>query len=222
MRRSAPVHPPIEQTRLGIGERPAEPGDFNALPSLQVLGQSGGTYIVVTSPESVHLIDQHAAHERVVYERLRQREAGEPLEQQTLLLPVPVTLPPELRTILSAQRDTLAAWGFTLERAADVDLQVTAVPAGLQEGEVVATLAELGEQLLTGEDAPPAARRDSLLATIACHSAIRAGQTLSRDEMQQLLDQLEQCAQPRTCPHGRPTMLTLSHRQLERQFGRKG
>jgi DNA mismatch repair protein MutL len=191
------------------------------LPPLRVLGQAGATYIVADGPDGVYLIDQHAAHERVVYERLVRQDSEAPLEQQTLLLPVTVDLPPALRTLLPTHLDTLASCGFAATAEEGV-LTVTAVPAGLQEGQVGPTLLELGEQLLQAEGMPAGAPRHAALATIACHSAIRAGQTLAMDEMQQVLDQLEQCAQPQTCPHGRPTTLALSHRQLERQFGRKG
>jgi DNA mismatch repair protein MutL len=214
--------PEGEQARFELRGSDTSRSTPAALPPLRVVGQAGATYIVADGPDGVYLIDQHAAHERVVYERLVQQAGHAPLERQTLLLPVTVDLPPALRTLLPAHLDTLAACGFTATATEDGAVTVTAVPAGLGEGEIGPTLLELGEQLLQAAGTPSGAPRHVALATIACHSAIRAGQTLAMDEMQQVLDQLEQCAQPRTCPHGRPTTLALSHRQLERQFGRKG
>jgi DNA mismatch repair protein MutL len=168
------------------------------------------------------LVDQHAAHERVVYERLMRSEGAQPLERQNLLMPATVDLPPAVSTLLAGHVEDLEQWGFSLDASGDGRLTVTAVPAGLREGEIGPALLELGEHLQQAGGSTPADWREQALTTIACHSAVRAGQTLSHEEMRQLLQQLERCAMPRTCPHGRPTTLLLSQSQLERQFGRKG
>jgi DNA mismatch repair protein MutL len=217
---SVPRH---EQSALGLGGAGAPAGATSGkFPPLRVVGQVGETYIVAEAPEGMYLVDQHAAHERVVYERLMRAHSAQPLERQNLLMPMTVDLAPSMATLLGGHLDELAAWGFDLDAAGDGTLTVRAVPAGLREGEVGPSLLELGEYLQQAGGSTPADWREQALTTIACHSAIRAGQTLSHEEMRQLLQQLERCAMPRTCPHGRPTTLTLTQTQLERQFGRKG
>jgi DNA mismatch repair protein MutL len=215
--------PRHEQSALGLAGTGAPAGSTSGkFPPLRVVGQVGETYIVAEAPEGMYLVDQHAAHERVVYERLMRAHAAQPLERQNLLMPMTVDLAPSMATLLAGHLDELAAWGFDLDAAGDGSLTVRAVPAGLREGEVAPSLMELGEHLQQAGGSTPADWREQALTTIACHSAIRAGQTLSHEEMRQLLQQLERCAIPRTCPHGRPTTLTLTQTQLERQFGRKG
>jgi DNA mismatch repair protein MutL len=157
-----------------------------------------------------------------VYERLMRNRDAEPLERQHLLLPAELDLSPAMTTLLMGHRDDLELWGFTLAEGTNGHITVTGVPAGLREGEVAPSLLELGDHLLQAGGSTPADWREQALTTIACHSAVRAGQNLSHEEMRQLLQQLERCGMPRTCPHGRPTTLLLSQSQLERQFGRKG
>lgn len=218
------VAPPrlIEQPGLGIGDTAPPPAGPGKLPPLRVVGQVGETYIVAEAPDGMYLVDQHAAHERIVYERLMRERGTQPLERQNLLISVTLDAPPAMTTLLTGHLDELEHWGFAAEVAPDGNLTITGVPAGLREGEVTASLVELGEHLQQAGGSTPANWREQALTTIACHSAVRAGQTLSHEEMRQLLQQLERCGMPRTCPHGRPTVLLLSQSQLERQFGRKG
>lgn len=192
------------------------------LPPLRVVGQVGETYIVAEAPDGMYLVDQHAAHERVVYERLMRQRGTQPLDRQSLLIPTPVELQPAVVTLLMGHLDELETWGFKIDMDRSGTLLVKEVPVGLLEGEVGPALLELGDHLLQAGGSTPTDWREQALTTIACHSAIRAGQVLSHEEMRQLLQQLERCHLPRTCPHGRPTTLLLSQSQLERQFGRKG
>ena len=216
-----------EQRPLGIASgEPAgadreQPG-AGRLPPLRVVGQVSETYIVAEAPDGMYLVDQHAAHERIVYERLMRSRGAQPLDRQNLLMPATVNLQPSMVTLLLGHRAELEAWGFELHESAGEELTVVAVPAGLREGEIGPALLELGDHLLQAGGSTPANWCEQALTTIACHSAVRAGQTLSHEEMRQLLQQLERCAMPRTCPHGRPTALLLSQNQIERQFGRKG
>jgi DNA mismatch repair protein MutL len=99
---------------------------------------------------------------------------------------------------------------------------VRAVPSNLEAGQIVPALLEIADHLSYAGGSTPNNWRETMLTTIACHSAIRAGKVLTHEEMRQLLQQLERCAMPRTCPHGRPTMLQITQGQIERQFGRKG
>jgi DNA mismatch repair protein MutL len=213
-----------EQHPLPITPSPpaATPQPVSKLPPLRVVGQVGEMYIVAEAPDGMYLVDQHAAHERVVYERLMRERGSQPLDRQSLLIPAVVDLPPAMATLLLGHLAELEMWGFKLQADPSGRLTVEEVPAGLREGEVGPALIELGEHLLQAGGSTPADWREQALTTIACHSAVRAGQSLSHEEMRQLLQQLERCALPRTCPHGRPTTLLLSQSQLERQFGRKG
>jgi DNA mismatch repair protein MutL len=192
------------------------------LPPLRVVGQVSETYIVAEAPDGLYLVDQHAAHERVVFERLLRDHGKQPIERQHLLLPVAVDLPPNVAMRLLGQLDLLEEWGFTIEDFGDGTVRVRAAPHGLREGQIAAALYEVADHLDEASGSTPEDWREKMLTTIACHSAVRAGQTLVHEEMRQLLQQLERCDFPRTCPHGRPTTLLLSQAQLERQFGRKG
>jgi DNA mismatch repair protein MutL len=165
------------------------------------------------------LIDQHAAHERVTYERLMARRGAAAFDQQHLLIPQTLDLPPDAHALLLSNADVLKEWGFTIEDFG-TRLKVRSVPAGLRENSLSAALLEVADHLNGRGGGTPDDWREAMLTTLACHSSIRAGQTLALDEMRELLAQLERCNAPRTCPHGRPTMILLTTTQLERQFGR--
>jgi DNA mismatch repair protein MutL len=198
----------------------ASPGVLvSKLPPLRVVGQVAQTYIVAESPDGMVLIDQHAAHERVTYERLMTQRASQAFDQQGLLIPQTLDLPPAAHTLLLGNAELLNQWGFAIEEFG-MSLRVRSVPAGLRENTLSAALLEVAEHLHGRGGSTPEDWREAMLTTLACHSSVRAGQTLSFEEMRQLLTQLEQCAAPRTCPHGRPTMILVSSTQLERQFGR--
>ena len=189
------------------------------LPALRIIGQVGLNYVIAEAPEGMYLIDQHAAHERISYERLmRQRGAGA-VEQQGLLMPQVVELPPQAQQVLLESASELAEWGFVIEDFGTA-LRVRSVPTGVSGGDLQAALAEVADHLLGRGGSTPADWREAMLTTLACHTSIRSGQALTSSEMRELLVQLEACQAPRTCPHGRPTMIMLTIPQLERQFGR--
>jgi DNA mismatch repair protein MutL len=201
---------------------PAAKAAPTRLPPLRVVGQVSETYIVAEAPDGLYLVDQHAAHERVVFERLMRAHGDEPLDQQQLLLPATIELPPAVATLLLGEADALRAWGFAIEDFGDGAVQVRAVPHGIKEQQIGSALLEIADHLHGQAGSTPQDWREQMLTTIACHSSVRAGQTLGHEEMRQLLQQLERCEFPRSCPHGRPTALLLSQAQLERQFGRRG
>jgi DNA mismatch repair protein MutL len=189
------------------------------LPPLRIVGQVGQTYIIAEAPDGMYLVDQHAAHERVTYERLMARRGAGAIERQGLLIPQTVELPPSAHELLLGNAAALEEWGFTIEDFG-AGLRVRSMPAGLRDGDLAAALLEVADHLAGRGGSTPADWREAMLTTLACHSSVRAGQTLSLQEMRELIVQLEHCAAPRTCPHGRPTMILLSTTQLERQFGR--
>ena len=198
-------------------------GAGGTLPPLRVIGQVANTYIITEGPDGMFLIDQHAAHERVLYERFdREVRAGRGIAVQPLLHPLTVDLPPAQRAEIEPILPLLAGVGFEVELLRDPQpaLLVRAVPALYADRVSLGGLLELLDELLVGS--PPDRWRDQLVITLACHSAVRAGKSLGLDEMRALVGQLETCHFPRLCAHGRPTMLHLSALQLEREFGRRG
>jgi DNA mismatch repair protein MutL len=188
------------------------------LPMLRVLGQVRQMYIIAEGPDGLYLIDQHAAHERILFEQLQTEKAAMSVSVQNLLEPLPIELLPQQRRPLEAMAEHLAAFGFDVTPFGGDTYLVRAIPATLTPGEVPGVIAELLDAASEGRD--PAVTADQALDIIACHSAVRAGQTLTLDEARELIRQLEKTTSPYTCPHGRPTMIHLSTAQLERSFSR--
>jgi DNA mismatch repair protein MutL len=187
-----------------------------SLPVLRVVGQALNGYIVAEGPDGLYLIDQHAAHERIRYDKVKaQREQRKP-EVQGLLEPATFEVTPRQDTILRSCLEELSSFGFTVESFGERTYLVRTVPA-MSINDWSAMLKELLDEL-SGEERSK--WEEKIVASIACHGAIKAGQTLSDDEMRSLVRQLEQTANPHTCPHGRPTVIKLSAAQLEREFGR--
>ncbi|HET6313363.1 MAG TPA: DNA mismatch repair endonuclease MutL [Chloroflexia bacterium] len=203
------------------GIEPLPPPKLRSLPPLRVVGQVGTTYIIAEGPDGLFLVDQHAAHERVLYEQLGAAMVGGSLMVQPLLTPVPLELTAHQRSMVEPVLPLLAELGFELEAFGDSALLVRAVPAiyASSNRDMGRALLELIDEVMSGT--APDRWREEMAITLACHSAIRAGQVLSLDEMRALLGQLELCHYPRSCAHGRPTMLHLSQMQLEREFGRR-
>ncbi len=197
-----------------------QPGLPAALPVLRPLGQAGTTYIIAEGPTGLYLVDQHAAHERVIFERISaQQVTKDESPTQALLSPIAVDLTPTQQSLISTYCDALKDFGFEVESFGPGDYLLRAAPPDLRREDSGRALAELLD-LLNRDDAPvePKAR---VAASMACHAAVRAGQSLTTDEMRDLLRQLEACQLPQTCPHGRPTMLHLSSDELARRFSRR-
>ena len=199
-------------------EGPAAPPRL-VLPVLRVVGQVGSTYVIAEGPEGMYLIDQHAAHERVLFERIvRERAAGTP-EVQGLLDPFPFESTPAQAAALVEYGETLSALGFALETFGERSFLLRAVPAVLGGRDAARALADFLDTVAA--EGTPGDRAERAAMTLACHGAIRAGKTLAAEEMRELVRLLEQTESPRTCPHGRPTMVHVSAAALEREFGRR-
>ena len=190
-----------------------------ALPALRVLGQVQSAYIAAEGPDGMYLIDQHAAHERVLFERVRADSMSRTARVQSLLEPVTFELNPDQRELLESQRDLIAEMGFHVESFGSDTYILRGVPSLLTEGDPTEAFQEVLEMMAEGGGFDSWEERAAY--SIACHGAIRAGKTLSQQEMSELARQLEECRQPNTCPHGRPTMIHLSSSHLEREFGRR-
>jgi len=200
-----------------------QPQVFSAgiLPLLRLVGQIGATYLVAEAPDGLYLIDQHAAHERILFERMMGQTAGT-LASQTLLQPEMVELPPQASRMISDQLPILKQFGFDIEPFGTHVFRVRAIPVILSGLHPAAGLQVLVEDFEEDETPLQDQREAKLVARICKRAAVKAGQILSVEEQKALLLDLEGCRSPRTCPHGRPTMIHLSIDLLERQFGRKG
>ena len=222
---AAGIEPPGEATEpaetRSASPAPAEMLPNAGIPLLRLVGQVGAAYLVAEGPDGLYLIDQHAAHERVLFERFYQQH-GQAIAAQNLLDPAVVVLPPSQATLLHNQQAILEHLGFEIEPFGPNTFRVRAIPAifsGADPAAVVRVVVEDFEEDETPLQAEVEAR---LVARICKRSAVKAGQALSVEEQRALLRDLEGCRSPRTCPHGRPTMIHLSVDLLERQFGRRG
>ena len=199
------------------------PGPVTAAPP-NVIGQHRNTYILVSGGEDLVLVDQHTAHERVRYEALLERMASRTVESQVLLLPLVVTLPPELRPVVEANAGMLLELGFDIEPFGGDALRVRAVPALLGTRDPGSALEAMLRDLLEREASEwiVAGARERLAASLACHSAVRAGQPLSRESMAAIVQDLGRTAHPNLCPHGRATTVRIPRDDVSRWFGRSG
>jgi DNA mismatch repair protein MutL len=203
-----------------LGEEPQPVGPIR-LPLLRVIGQMGQTYIVAEGPQGMYLIDQHAAHERVLYEQMISDRSKQTVGSQTLLEPVALELDSVQAGTMSENLDMLSQVGFDVQPFGGTSYLLRAVPSVFVVPDVGAALVDLLEILREGDDPLAAKAEERLVAAVCKRAAIKAGTTLAHDEMEQLVRQLEQCESPRTCPHGRPTVLHFSVEQLEKEFGRR-
>jgi DNA mismatch repair protein MutL len=202
------------------------------VPILRLIGQIASAYLVAEGPDGLYLIDQHAAHERVLFESFlaiwsESNRAGEGgstqhVPAQALLQPVSVDLPPASARLVEDQLPILNRMGFQVELFGKGSFLVRAIPSLLVGMDPTAALGVIVEDFEEDETPLQAETEARIIARVCKRAAIKAGQALSPEEQKALLNDLEACQSPRTCPHGRPTMIHLSVDLLERQFGRRG
>ena len=195
---------------------------FERIPLLRLIGQIGATYIVAEGPDGLYLVDQHAAHERVLFEKLMAQHDMKKIPSQSLLTPAVVTIPPQSAQLLIAQLPALQHFGFDVEEFGPNTFQVRAMPALFMGSDPSVALRALVEDFEEDETPLQNEIEAKLAARVCKRMAVKGGQALSSEEQRILLNDLEACDSPRTCPHGRPTMIHLSVDTLERQFGRRG
>ena len=201
---------------------PAPPLHSPPVPLLRLIGQIGATYLVAEGPDGLYLIDQHAAHERVLFEKLMAQHNLKIIPSQALLTPAVIHLPPQSTETLVSNLPILQHFGFKVEPFGPNTFQVRAVPLLFVDSDPSAALRAVVEDF-EEDETPLQAEVEARVAGRVCKRlAVKAGQVLSPEEQRALLNDLETCASPRTCPHGRPTMIHLSVDMLERQFGRRG
>jgi DNA mismatch repair protein MutL len=205
------------------GARPAlPPAADDAQPLGRAIAQIGGVFVLAENARGLVLVDMHAAHERIVYERLKRQYDARAVPQQRLLIPQVFSVEAADMITAEEQAGTLAELGLELSPASPTQLALRAVPAVLAVGvdasgpqmvrEVLAELRELGGSRVIDE------QRNQILATLACHGAVRANRRLTLEEMDALLRQMEATERADQCNHGRPTWVQLSLADLDRLF----
>ena len=217
---------------VGIGEpvvtsqfetaqpQPTLPGSH--LPLLRLVGQVASTYLIAEGPDGLYLIDQHAAHERVLFDQLMAQFNANSIPSQALLNPVVIELTPEKSGILEQQLEALSKLGFEIEEFGPNSFVVRSIPIVVERTDPRLAI-EAVVNAFEEDETPLMAEVEARVAARVCkRMAVKAGQILSEVEQRNLLLNLEASQSPRTCPHGRPTMIHLSVNLLERQFGRQG
>jgi DNA mismatch repair protein MutL len=206
---TAPVQPELEKGHI---------------PLLRPVGQIAAAYLVAEGPDGLYLIDQHAAHERVLFERfMRQWESqGTGMPGQALLTPQTISLSMASSQLIEGQLPLIEKMGFQVEVFGPGMFRIRAIPALLSGLDPADALRVLVEDFEEDETPLQAELETRMIARVCKRAAVKAGQVLSSEEQRALLADLEACRSPRTCPHGRPTMIHLSLGLLERQFGRLG
>jgi len=191
------------------------------LPLLRAVGQVGASYLVAEGPDGLYLIDQHAAHERVLFEAIMSAHEQGVVESQTLLEPASVEFAPAQASLIEENLEVLNRLGFEVESFGHRTFRLRALPVLLTATEPEAALRAVVEDIEEDEALLASDIERRLAARVCKQASVKAGQVLSLAEQQKLIRDLEGCQSPRTCPHGRPTMIHLSVDSLERQFGRR-
>jgi DNA mismatch repair protein MutL len=208
----------------GLADRSSRDARSEGAPTLKPLiplGQFRDTFIIAVDDDGLAIIDQHVAHERVLFERVMERLTAGRLESQRLLVPMILELPPAAHEALTGRAAELERLGYELEAFGGASIKVTAVPALLDAADSTRALAALAEDL-EGLDrgAQVQAALQRIAATTACHAAVKANYPLSYEKMMHILDELRATAYSTVCPHGRPVMLRLTRREIEKNFDR--
>ena len=220
----APLAPASEGSLAPFAPTPEgalAPTSEGSLKPLVPLGQFRDTFIIAVDEEGIAIIDQHVAHERVLFERITARLSTGRLESQRLLEPLLVSLPPSARQALVSHASDLERLGFELEEFGGDTVRVSAYPAVLRRDECESTVRALAEDLEgfdRGARIEEAIKR--IAATMACHAAVKANYPLTPEKMAHILDELCRTAYSSICPHGRPVMLRLTRREVEKNFQR--
>jgi DNA mismatch repair protein MutL len=184
----------------------------------RMVGELYNSYIIVEQGEEAYLIDKHAAHERILFEKLKANQ--ETISSQTLLAPIPVRLSAEAAAELLSNRPILEELGFEVDEFGENTVLLRQIPMDLGESEAAETIETLAADLLTGRREKKTNVRDELLHTVACKAAIKAGWDNDEKELLALVKQVMANEDLKYCPHGRPICVTLSKKQLEKQFKR--
>lgn len=201
---------------LGLPQNP------RTLPMLRVVGQVGAMYIVAEGPAGMYLVDQHAAHERILYEQYMARFSSQEIAVQQALSGQTITFSPSEAGLVLDKLDSLKVVGFDMEPFGNNTFVIRSIPAILADKDPVTVISGVIDDLQADKQPGMGKIEEKLIRFVCRHVAVKAGQILNHQQMQDLIRQLEFTRNPHTCPHGRPTLLHLSGDQLAREFGRGG
>jgi DNA mismatch repair protein MutL len=197
------------------------PAAFSGNWPTAIIGVFDQTYILADSPGGLVLIDQHAAHERVMFERLMDAANNSAVVQQRLLLPEVLELPRQEMSLLFAHKELFERFGFDIERAGGNTVLLNAIPQNFGKcKDIAGFFADMSHELGENSSVSSSVRPENL-ARAACRAAVKAHDQLDRKAMEILLEDLKNCRQGTLCPHGRPTMVTLSLKEIEKRFQRR-
>jgi DNA mismatch repair protein MutL len=206
--------PPIDQ-------EPQTPPTLESLRTLKPLGQIRNSFILAVNEDGLWIIDQHVAHERVLFEKVLRQRAAQQVESQRLLMPLVLELTPAQQAVFSEIAEELARNGFEAEPFGARSVAVKVAPAGVEASQIEHMLNEIFEQLAREDQAVNLeAIRARIAASIACHAAIKVNMPLEQNKMEWLLSELAKTQHPMTCPHGRPVVLRYSMQDIQRAFKR--
>jgi DNA mismatch repair protein MutL len=225
VQRTMALEMPGSETILGFAEDPApvpSPPESTSAPLGHARGQVHETYIIAETDDGFIIVDQHAAHERIVYERMKTQLSASGVPTQPLLIPAVIDMDPVSIAHLEAESDLLSRLGVVAETFGQGAMLVRELPAPLANANVTRLMQDIADSL---ENAPPQEMIDEkvnrLLASMACHHSVRAGRRLKLEEMNALLRDMERTLNSGQCNHGRPTHVELKLSQIERLFGRR-
>lgn len=210
--------PPVDSA-----EKYAKPTEVESLAGHKIrpVGQLHESFIIAVDDEGLLLVDQHVAHERILFDKYRARETGRAIESQTLLLPETLDLPPAQSEAFQLIEGELEAMGFDVMRLSGRTIAIKAIPTDLPAGEARNLFAEILDNIdLDKRGSAKSTLRDDIAASLACRAAIKINMKLTPEKMQWLIDKLLLTSSPTTCPHGRPVILRLSMKDIERGFHR--
>jgi DNA mismatch repair protein MutL len=200
----------------------AAPSRLPAPAVPKVLGVLGKLYVLMENGDGLVLLDQHAAHERILFERLRRQIESEGVPSQRLLIPITVQITPKDYDWIRLNLESLSRMGFALEPFGEATLKIDAVPQFLKVADPAGAMRRLVDELRSMTTSTSRLRiGEDVIAKTVCRHAVKANDELRLPEIQQLVRDLLACDLPYCCPHGRPTMIQISYQELERKFGRK-
>ena len=206
---SAPTAQIVENSVQNVGTE--------SVPEHKIVGEALKTYIIVESDGELILIDKHAAHERIIFDRLKDQDRQ--IMSQSLLVSVPLKLSGEDMDIIESSGELLSELGFEIELFGEGDYIVRAVPADMAGGDAAAAIEEICEKLRRGRSLDAQGARDEILHTVACKAAIKAGWDTHKTELEKLVEEV-MSGRVKYCPHGRPVAVTMSRRELDKLFKR--
>jgi DNA mismatch repair protein MutL len=217
--------PPAAKTETLPQASPVQPSTTAQSPKatdFRILGVLHKLYVLMESPEGLVLMDQHAAHERVLFEQMRKAMETEGVPSQRLLIPLTLQVTPRDSEMLMRHLETLQKLGIEAEPFGNNAFKIDALPTFMKQDEPLAILRDVLEELASVSSRSSALRLgEDMIATTVCRHAVKANDYLREPELKKLLEDLLICEMPYCCPHGRPTLIQISHAELERKFGRR-